>query len=480
MPDSAPLPPLYKQLATRLRKSIESGTLRSGEKLASLRELTVQQKVSLATAIHAYRLLEEQGLIEARPQAGYFVVDAQLQLQEPGVTQPPASPSTGSLAELSAEVFASLANPDLIPLGSAACLNGDMFPVEAIRRTAGRILRQKGALLAEYPFGAGIEDLRRQIGKRSLAMGASIPWRDILITNGATEAISLCLRAVTQPGDIVVTESPTYFGILQGIEMLGLRVLEVPTDPRDGLLLDALKVALKRNKVKAMVLMPNAQNPLGSIMPDDAKRELAALASRHGIPVIEDDIYGDLYFGAARPRLLRAFDEEGMVLTCSSFSKTITPGMRLGWAAAGKFHARVELLKRTTNVTTDRLQQHVVAELMRTGVYERHLASMRRVLAANLVAARRTILETFPTGTRVTNPTAGYVLWVEFPKRVDSLRLATDARAENISIGPGPLFSATGDFRNCMRVNCGVRWTGKIERALGRVGALAAKQLGKA
>jgi DNA-binding transcriptional MocR family regulator len=474
MPDSAPPPPLYKQLAERLRRSIESGTLRSGEKLVSLRELTAQQKVSLATAIHAYRLLEEQGLIEARPQAGYFVVDSQLQLQEPGVTRPPAGPSSGSLADLSAEMFASLANPELIPLGTA-CLASDMFPVETIRRATGRILRQKAAMLAEYPFGAGIEDLRRQIGKRSLAMGASIPWRDILVTNGATEAITLCLRAVTQPGDIVVTESPTYFGILQGIEMLGLRVLEIPTDPRDGLSLDALKVALKRNKVKAMVLMPNAQNPLGSVMPDAAKRELAALAARHGIPVIEDDIYGDLYFGAARPRLLRAFDEAGMVLTCSSFSKSIAPGMRLGWAAGGKFHARVELLKRTTNVATDRLQQHVVAELMRSGVYERHLAAMRRVLSANLMAARRTILETFPTGTRVTNPAAGYVLWVEFPKRVDALRLAAEARAENISIGPGPLFSAAGEFRNCMRVSCGAKWTGTIERALARLGALATK-----
>ncbi len=468
--------PLYRKLAERLRTSIVSGTLKSGEKLASLRKVTEQQKVSLATAIHAYRLLEEQGLIEARPQAGYFVVSSDRQLQEPELTQPPTSPTAVGINELSADIFAAAANPDITPLG-AACPAPELFPMQAIRRTMGRVLRQKPAIVTEYPLGAGLEDLRRQVGRRSLAWGGSIPYRDILVTNGATEAITLCLRAITKPDDIVITESPTYFGILQAIEILALRVLEIPTDPKDGISLDALRVALQRNKVKAMVLMPNAQNPLGATMPDGHKADLAELAARHGIPIIEDEIYGDLYFGQSRPKMLKAFDQEGLVLTCSSFSKSFTPGMRLGWVSAGQYHSRVEILKRTTNIATDQLNQHVVAELLRAGVYERHVGVLRKILAANIVSARRTILETFPTTTRVTNPAGGYVLWVEFPKGVDALKLNVQARAEKISIGPGPLFSATGEFRNCIRVNCGVCWTSRIERALARLGALANKQL---
>ena len=326
MPAAITSIPLYSKLADRLRASIASETMKSGEKLASLREVSEQQKVSLATAIHAYRILEEQGLIEAKPQSGYFVASKGKQLQEPELTRPPANPTAIGINELSAELFAAAENPHLMPLG-AACLSPELFPIQAIRRTMGRILRRQPNIVAEYPLGTGVEDLRRQIGRRSLAWGGSIPYREILVTNGATEAINLCLRAVAKLGDIVVTESPTYFGILQVIEALGLRVLEIPTDPKDGISLDALKVALRRNKVKAMVLMPNAQNPLGATMPDEHKEALGALAAQHGIPIIEDEIYGDLHFGQRRPKMLKAFDREGLVMTCSSFSKSFTPGM---------------------------------------------------------------------------------------------------------------------------------------------------------
>ena len=446
--------------------------------MPTISEVSEQQKVSLSTAIHAYRTLEEQGLIESKPQAGYFVIGADRQLQEPELTRPPSQPTAVGVNELSAHILAAAANPDFIPLGSA-CPCPDLFPVQAIRRTLTRVLRQRPSLVAEYPLGPGLEDLRRRIGRRSLAWGGSIPYRDILVTNGAMEAINLCLRAVTRPGDIVVTESPTYFGILQAIEVLGLRVLELPTDPKDGISLDALRVALRRNKVKTMVLIPNAQNPLGATMPDQNKAALVALAADYGIPIIEDEIYGDLHFGHERPKMLKAFDQQGLVMTCSSFSKSLVPGMRLGWVSAGNYHAHVEFLKRTTNMATEKLNQYVVAELLRTGFYDRHLESLRSVLLSNVNFARRTILECFPTATRVTNPSGGYVLWVEFPKGVDALKLHVQAKAEKISIGPGPLFSASSEFRNFVRVNCGGRWTSRIERALGTLGALANKQLAR-
>lgn len=469
---------LYRTLADALRTAIVSGTLKSGEKLQSLRQVSIQQKISLSTAIQAYRLLEEQGLIEARPQAGYFVMPLDKQLQEPQLTQPSPNPTKVGINELSADILAAAANPERIPLG-AACPSPELFPAQAIRRALGRVLRQRPYLIAEYPLGTGLEDLRRQIGRRSLAWGGNISYHDILITNGTTEAINLCLRAVTKPGDIVVTESPTYFGILQTIETLGLRVLEIPTDAKEGISLDALDVALRRNKVAAMVLMPNAQNPLGATMPEQHKAALVALAARYKVPIIEDEIYGDLYFGQDRPKMLKAFDREGLVLTCSSFSKSLTPGMRVGWVSGGQFHCQLELLKRTTNIATGKLDQYVIMEFLRTGAYERHLGTLRKVVAGNITIARRTILETFPTGTRVTNPTGGYVLWIEFPIGVDALKLNVQASAENISIGPGPLFSASGKFNNFIRVNCAMRWSNRIERALARIGTLANEQLSR-
>lgn len=296
---------------------------------------------------------------------------------------------------------------------------------------------------------------------------------DIVTTCGTMEALNLCLRAVAKPGDTIAIESPTFYGILQA--SLGMRALEIPTHPRDGIDLDALEQAIKKNKVKACLLIPNFNNPLGCCMPDNNKKQLVEMLGRREIPLIEDDIYGDIYFGAARPKTAKAFDKEGLVLLCSSFSKTIAPGYRVGWTAPGRFKAQVEHLKSMNTIATATLPQMAVARFLESGGYDRHLRKLRKALATQVQRVTLAVRQYFPEGTRITRPTGGFVLWVELPKSVDSLELYRKALEKKISIAPGPIFSAKQKYQNFIRLSCGQAWSDSLEQALKTLGRLAGK-----
>lgn len=298
---------------------------------------------------------------------------------------------------------------------------------------------------------------------------------DVIVTCGATEAINLCLRAVAKPGDAIAVESPTYFGILQTIESLDLRAVEIPTRPREGVCLDAMEKAIKQHQVKACVFVLNFSNPLGSLMPDEKKQKLVAMLAKAEIPLIEDDIYGDLHFDAARPKAAKAFDSEGLVMLCSSVSKTIAPGYRIGWTLPGKFKPQVELLKRANTLATPTLLQLAIAEFLESDRYSRHLRAMRRTVAEHIERAGVAIANYFPKGTKVTRPAGGCVLWVELPKSVDALALHDKALIKGISISPGLLFSATEQYRHCFRLNCGHPWSSQMEEALKTLGKISAK-----
>ena len=329
----------------------------------------------------------------------------------------------------------------------------------------------------------GSEALRRQVAKRSLEWGSTIAPDEIITTCGGTEALALALRAVTKSGDTVAVESPTYFGVLQVIESLGMKALEIPTHPREGISLEALSLACERERVKACLLMCNVSNPLGSVMPDIAKKRLVQMLAGHGIPLIEDLVYGDLYFARTPPRAAKAYDKQGMVMLCSSFSKTLAPGFRVGWVAPGRYCAQVEKLKFVSSVGNPELLQLTVAEFLENGGYDHQLRSLRRAFADRIGRTQRAVCEHFPAGTRVTSPAGGFVLWVELPKgvnaSVDSLALYEAAMREGISIAPGPMFSASDRYRNCIRLNCGCAWTPAIERALARLGQLAKAELAR-
>jgi DNA-binding transcriptional MocR family regulator len=354
--------------------------------------------------------------------------------------------------------------------GAAAA---DLFPTRRLNAILRAVVRDDPLHSARYAFPPGLEALRQQIARRMPDAGYDGAPEDVVITSGALEAIGLSLRAVAAPGDVIALESPVYFGILQSAASLGLRVVEISTDPQHGINLDELDRAARKHRIKACVTLPSCHNPLGYIVPDANRAALVALALRRGFTIVEDDIYGDLAFAESRPRAIKAFDRDGAVVLCSSISKVLAPGFRVGWVIAGeRLRATIERLKLVTTVATAALPQRVVAAFFESGGYDRHVRSVRRLLGGQVGAVRAAIARYFPIGTRVSRPQGGYMVWVELPPGVDALKLHRAALAARISIVPGPLFSASGQYRNCVRINCGMTWTPSHDRALSTLGRL--------
>ena len=462
---------LYEQVARRVAGLIEQGTYSPGERIPSVRQMSRQQGVSISTVLQAYVLLEDRGLIEARPQSGYYVRARQSQaLPEPEMSTPGLDPSQVSLHELVMMLLRDSDNPDLVQLG-AAMPNLGLLPTEKIDRITAGLARQSDPELHRYLLPPGLEALRVQIARRAVAAGCNLSPNDIVITSGGIEAIDLCLHAVCRPGDIVAIETPMYFGTLQCLEVHGLRVLEIPTHPREGISLEALQFAIEHNPVRAVLTISNFNNPLGSCIPEEKKRELVELLARHDIPLIENDVSGEIYFGEKRPLTTKAFDQKGLVLLCSSFSKDISPALRVGWSAPGRFKAEVEWLKFTISAATPTLSQLVVAQFLEGGGYDHHLRRMRREYARNVAQVSQAVMRYFPVGTRVTRPEGGFVLWVQLPGRVDSLELYSLALKGGITLAPGYVFSPTNQFPGFIRLTA-ADWSFPVEKALERLGEM--------
>ncbi|MFA5263989.1 MAG: PLP-dependent aminotransferase family protein [Opitutaceae bacterium] len=470
----APKPtPLYQDLAGSLQGLIEQGTLRPGHRVPSVRKMALQRDVSISTVLQAYTLLESRGYLEARPQSGYYV-QALLpsHLPEPRVARPMARPSYVGINDLAAEVIGNAGNPEYIPLG-AACPSPSLFPTRKLARFLGAACRNDPAMLGRYAMNLAFEPLTREIARRYLQAGATLGHDELVVTVGCTEAINLSLRAVTRPGDTVAIETPAYFGFLQTIQSLGLRALEIPTDPRTGIELQALRTALAGNEVKAVLVMPSFQNPIGSSMPDEKKERLYRLLADFDVPAIEDDIYGDLHFDERRPKPLKTWDLDGRVLLCGSFGKTLAPSLRVGWCAPGRYLERVKRLKFSNTLGTPVVLQKTISDFLRSGGYDHHLRAIRRAYRNQLGLFSQSILRHFPKGTRLSRPRGGFILWAEMPEGVDTLRLYREALRHKISTAPGPLFSVKDRYGNCIRLNCGLPWSDSVDQALQTLGHLA-------
>jgi DNA-binding transcriptional MocR family regulator len=338
-------------------------------------------------------------------------------------------------------------------------------------------LRNSPGSSARYDLPPGCAALRAEIARRAVEAGCALSPDELLLTSGATEAVNLCLRAVTKPGDIVAIESPAYFGALQIFESLGLQALELPTHPREGLSLEALEVALESHRISACLLMPNLANPLGSTMPDARKQLLVEMLSAREIPLIEDDTYGDLSFAPARPRTCKSFDTSGNVLLCSSFSKTLGPGLRVGWTAPGNYFKEALWLKTTLNFASASLPPLAVVEFLQNGGYEHYLRRTRKLYISQLNHVIGAITKYFPEGTRFARPTGGFLMWVELPQPINTLTLFFDALEHGIAIAPGCLFSVRDRYSHCLRMSAGMPWNEDVERALQTLGNLAKQQL---
>lgn len=468
---------LYERVADRIQESIARGTLQPGDRLPSVRKLHRQLSVSISTVLEAYRLLEDRGAIAVRPQSGYYV-KAKVSLPEPNPSDPPYQIS-GIDTSIVSRIYADMEVADTIKLG-AAVPAPELLPLNKLNRLMGQLIRQSPEVIHAYQAPNGCETLRHEIAKKLIDAGCSISPDRIIVTNGAIEAVYLSLQAVTQPGDTVAIESPCYYGLLQALEALHLKALELPTDPKEGLSLEHLESALKRSKIAACAIVSNFSNPLGSCMSDRRKRDLVELLNRYDIPLVEDDIYGDLSFAENRPKAIKAFDTQGKVLYCSSISKTLSPGLRIGWLVAEAHLVAVKQLKMVTNLTTSVVPQLTVAAFLASGGYERHLRKLRHTYACQMEKMRLKIGRYFPPQTRMTYPQGGQVLWLEFPTNFDAMQLYRAALEYRISIAPGIIFSPSHSYRNCLRLNFGLLWSDEIDRALQILGALAQQQLATA
>lgn len=468
---------LYAELADSLQILIEQGTLRPGHRVPSVRIMSRQRDVSIATVLQAYTVLENRGYLEARPQSGYYVRPRPPSFApEPRMAKPMAKPAYVGANDLTAEILELAFHPDYIPFG-AACPHHSLFPTKKLARILGSVARRDPSLLGRASMNAGYEPLTREIARRYLQAGVPIAHDELLVTSGCTEAINLCLRAVTKPGDTVAIETPAYFGFLEIIQSLNLRALEIPTSSREGICLDELRDAITANDVKVVMIMPNCHNPLGSVMPDEKKQRLYDLLCEFDLPAVEDDIYGDTHFGETRPKPLKAWDKDGRVMLCSSFGKTLAPGFHVGWTAPGQYLERVRRLKFTNTMGTPVVLQKTLAEFLRDGGYDHHLRSLRRAFHQHLHLFLRGMQKYFPEGTRYSRPQGGNFIWVEFPTKVDALRLRRDALKHKINTAPGSLFSVKDRYRNCLRISCSLPWSDEIEAALRTLGDLVKTQL---
>lgn len=470
---------LYEQVANSIRRLIEEGSLKPGDRVPSVRRLSRHQGVSISTVLQAFMLLENGGLIEARPQSGFYVrARTSLLPPEPRVTNPPKTTSMVSVDDLVLKVYEAARNPSIIPLG-AACAQSNLFPAAKLMRLMGSLGRRVGSKINDYDLPPGLLELRRQLARRTLDLGCRLTSDDIITTCGCTEAVALCLQSVAGPGDTIAVESPTYYGFLRMIQSLKMKAVEIPTDPRTGMQVEALDNMLRKKNIKAVLVMSSFHNPLGSCMPDENKRKLVEVITRHDVPLIEDDIYGDLAFAAHRPVAAKAYDKKGLVMLCSSFSKTLAPGFRVGWVAAGRYQHLVMSHKSSLSLATPTPLQWTLAEFLQSGGYDHLMRGLRKTFEHQVQRMSESVGRNFPSGTRVSRPLGGFVIWVEMPESVNAMRLFKEAIDAGISLAPGPIFSARQGFGNFIRLNCGHQWTDRIDRAVATIGKLAGRMADK-
>ncbi|WP_426767000.1 PLP-dependent aminotransferase family protein [Erwinia aphidicola] len=469
---------LYHQLAETLAEAIRQGTFMPGSRLPAIRRCASIHQVSVNTVLTAYGILEDRGLIEARPQSGYYVRDALPALTRQSFQHSSVRSPGREKLDLIDAVFAAQNHSDYTNISLACPQSGDFFPTAKISRIMASLLRREPQLIGRYALPPGSLRLRREIARRSMGLGITISAEDVTLTHGCMEALQLGLRAVTQPGDCVGVETPTYFYLFPLLASLGLKVLEIPTDPQYGLSLDALELLLQEKRIKALIAMPNAQNPLGSSMTLAGKKRLARLVNQYQVPLLEDGLYAELQFCWPLTPAVKAFDEGGWVMYCTSFTKTVAPDFHLGWIAAGRFAQQLARLKAVSSLAESRLLSETLGHFLESGGYDHHLRSLRRRYAAQLEEARGIIARHFPQGTRATRPSGGFVFWVELPGNVDSVELFHRLLQEKICLTPGALYTLSERCNHALRLSCCYPFDERYTWALKRTGALACEMSG--
>lgn len=461
----------YHKVERHVTRMIRNGHWHSGDRLPSVRELARSMKVSIATIVHAYTELERKGIVETRPRSGHFVRSS-TQLFAGLRGQSSTTPQKVNRSHLISIVLESVGNHELLPFG-VLCPDTSLLPLKALTRLMGEVMRQAPHVATAYEAVHGNNLLRNVIAERMEACGMAEDPKRLLVTNGTVEALYIALRSLTRPGDIVVIQSPTYYGFLQLLESLGLRVIEAPSSPERGIDPVAIRHILERHQVACCIFSPNFNNPDGSLTPDEAKREILQILQKYGTHIIEDDVAGDLHYGSARPSTFFQWDTNGLVTLCSSFSKTVAPGFRVGWMAPGRILEQALQVKATTNICSPTPTQMALARYLEQGLLATHLKKLRTALYRQMERMRQSIQDSFPQGTTITRPQGGGVLWVRLPHHVDSIDLFFRARDAGIAISPGAIFSAQDNFTNYIRLGCNGIWNSDMDAGLRTLGNLA-------
>jgi len=468
---------LYLKIAKGIEQQITNGVMKVGDKLPSIRTVCRQHGVSMSTAQFAYYELESKSLVSSRPQSGYYVSSSgRMKLALPETSRPQNKIPGKAVTDIFESMFDKLSEKNFTPF-SLGVPAGSLLPIAKLKKglvQAARELPGSGTL---YEPLQGNSKLRRQVARWSFSWQGNLAESDVITTPGCIAAVSYCLMALAKRGDTIAVESPCYFGILQLAQSMGLKILELPAHPQTGIDLDALKKSVTKNIIKICIFCSNFNNPLGSLMPDEHKKEAVRLLTHHNIPLIEDDLYGDIHFGDKRPTCCKSYDESGIVLLCSSVSKTLAPGYRVGWVAPGKFIEDVSKIKLFHSLSGTSITQEVIGGFLENGRYEAHLRNLRRKLHANYLQYVRVIAEHFPEETKISRPQGGLSLWVELPKQIDTVDLYQTAISKKISFSPGNMFTLQKQFSNCLRLSYGLEWNERTENALNTLGKLAVECL---
>ncbi|CAL1517498.1 PLP-dependent aminotransferase family protein [Chitinophaga sp. MM2321] len=468
---------LYLQLADKIEKMIGAGAYTIGDKLPSVRSLHREHGISISTALQVYTHLERQGWVEAREKSGYFVQFSRQGLpQLPPVSNPVQTASKVQVSERVAMIRNTSSNKHIFSLIGASP-DTSLLPTAKLNKALRQAAREESKAYIPYSDVTGYEPLRRQIAKLSLNWGGAVTPDQVIITNGAIEAATLCLRAVAKAGDTIAIESPTFFGLLQAIENLGMKVLEIPTDPVTGVSLDKLEEVFKKKKVQACLFICTYNNPLGSCIPDNSKKQLAQLLHKYHIPLIEDDVYGDLHFAPERPKTVKTYDRDDLVLYCSSFSKSLAAGLRVGWIINSRYHEKLAQLKFMSSASTGLLPQLLLVKYLEQQRMDLHLKSLRQALSIQSMQMTKGIQQSFPADTRLTRPAGGISLWVVLPPKVDTWELHRKALEHQIAFTPGALFSSQPKYNNCLRLSNATPWNDDLAWAVQTLGKLICKQL---
>lgn len=458
----------YLEVAGKLEEQIRKRMFLPGDKLPSLRTIHLQQSVSIGTALEAYNHLLDKGVIVARERSGYFVSRRAIAGNVlPKVVAPSLTEQRVHIDKRLQQLWKVSPAKSFVSF-AGAIPDPQLLPMTSLKRAMAEALREPEAGFLTYEDPKGNLPLRNAIALRV----SGLTPEDIIITNGTTEAVHLCLRAVTRPGDTVLVQTPCYYGILQSLELLQLKAVSIPCHADTGISMEDLTAACKHRNVKACVLVSNFNNPNGARLSSEKKHQIADFAARERIPVIEDDIYGDIVLQGDRPDTIHQYDTEGWVLLCSSFSKSLAPGFRIGWCVPGRFTYEVERMKWMVSHASPSIQQAVLCTVLQNGVYDRHLRTFRKELDKNLSLMTQVVAQSFPSGTAFTRPSGGLVLWIELPPAIDAEILQSLAFDNGIGIAPGTLFSSASSYKNYIRLSYGNVWSKKVENALKKLGKL--------